>query len=92
MKQRPDQKSPIPAAFAAADAPGTRCFVNFIPSRLVVLKILATVVLVFLAFAVATPNCFVPANGAVPEYFKWVGLIPPSVVSVIATYCVWFWK
>ena len=62
------------------------------PNRFIIARTLANVVLVFLAFAVVVPNCVVPAAGARPEYFHWAGLIAPAVVSVIATYCLWFWR
>jgi hypothetical protein len=65
---------------------------NTSPNRFVVARTLASVVLIFLAFAIVVPNCIVPANAATPQHFEWAGLIPPFLVSCIVIYCLWFWR
>jgi hypothetical protein len=61
-----------------------------IPRRFVVARTVANAVLICLAFALVVPNCIVPANGTTPQHFQWAGLVFPFIISVIATYCLWF--
>ncbi len=55
-------------------------------------KLLLTLVVVLIAFAVVIPNCIVPASASHPGYFAWSGLAGPAIISCIGIYCVWFWK
>jgi uncharacterized membrane protein YkgB len=65
---------------------------DYITEILVVGKLLLTVLLITLSFAVAIPNCIVPATASHPQYFAWSGLFGPFLVSSIIIYCVWFWR
>ncbi|HYG34470.1 MAG TPA: hypothetical protein VEC99_06775 [Clostridia bacterium] len=55
-------------------------------------KVLLTIVIVVVAFAVVIPNCIVPETVSHPRYFVWSGLIGPFLVSYVGVYCIWFWK
>jgi len=55
-------------------------------------KLLLTLFLTVIAFAVVIPNCIVPAGPSHPAYFAWSGLIGPCIVTCGVVYCVWFWK
>jgi hypothetical protein len=46
-------------------------------------KLLLTAVVTVVAFAIAIPNCIVPATASHPQHFVWSGLIGPFVVSGI---------
>jgi hypothetical protein len=55
-------------------------------------RLFLTVVLIVAAFAVAIPNCIVPATAASPARFAWGGLLAPVLVSGMLVYCIWRWK
>ena len=59
------------------------------PKRFIA-RIILNFLLVFTAFAIALPNCVVPQNGSTPEHFAWIGVIPPLIISILGTFCIWF--
>ena len=59
---------------------------------LLVGKLVLTVVLILVAFAVVIPNCMVPPSAFNPGRFAWRGLFAPLLISGVSVYCVWWWK
>lgn len=55
-------------------------------------KLMLTVLIIALAFAVTIPNCIVPETTSHPRYFACSGVSGPTLISGIVIYCVWFWR
>lgn len=60
--------------------------------RSVIAKVILTVLVTAIAFAVAIPNCVVPATDSSPQYFRWSALVGAVLISGSGIYCIWFWK
>ena len=59
------------------------------PRRFVVARVVLSVVIVLLIFAVVIPNCVVPATATTPQHFIWGGLAGPCLVSAVLLFFIW---
>lgn len=55
-------------------------------------RVVVSVLLVLLFFALVILSCLVPAFGASPAHFLWGGLISPVLVSGVALFFIWSWR